>query len=58
MWILRTLKVGLFCCQKWSEDWVEFYAEFQVVTSRWCQKFVYCYSVLAAKEDFRKEKHV
>ena len=53
---LQMLKVGLFCFQKWSEDWVEFYAEFQVVTSRWCQKFVYFHSVLAAGEDCRKRK--
>ena len=50
--ILRTLKVGLFCSQKWSEDCVEF----QVVTSRWCQKFVYSHSVLAASKDCRKSK--
>ena len=54
--VLKMLKVGLFCFQKWSEDWVEFYAEFQVVTSRWCQKFVYFYSVLAAEKDCRKRK--
>ena len=52
-------KLGyVFCFQKWSEDWVDFYAEFQVVTSVGAKSLFTFIPFLPPKRIVEREKHV